>query len=153
MHLCPRLQIVFGTFALACAFVLASPRDTRAQNNESSRPVARLITDNPSYNRARRPGEASEDVNVAAAGPTLEQANPIERRAFDQTNAERAKNGLPLLRWDPDLCRMARSQSERMAKRGYLSHTLDGLRLRARGRAVGISHYTVLGENIAYNFG
>jgi len=153
MHLYPRLQIVFGTFALVCAFVLASPRDVRAQNNESSRPVARLITDNPSYNRARRAGETSEDVTVAAAGPTLEQANPIERRAFDQTNAERAKNGLPSLRWDPDLCRMARSQSERMAKQGYLSHTLDGLRLRERARAVGIAHYTVLGENIAYNFG
>ena len=153
MHLYPRLQVVFGTVALACAFFLVSPHHVLAQNNEPSRPVARLITDNPSYSRARRGAETSEDVIIAAPGPTLEQANPIERRAFDQTNAERAKNGLPSLKWDPDLCRMARSQSERMAKRGYLAHTLDGLRLRDRARAVGIAHYTVLGENIAYNFG
>jgi uncharacterized protein YkwD len=153
MHLYPRLQIAFGTFALGCAFVLVSSGDVRAQNKESSRPVARLVTDNPSYNRPSRADETSEEVTVAAARPTLEQANPIERRAFDQTNAERTKNGLPSLRWDPDLCRMARSQSERMAKQGYLSHTLDGLRLRDRARAVGIAHYTVLGENIAYNFG
>src|ERR1044072_3681833 len=149
----PLLQIEFSTFAPACAFVVVFPHDARPQNNESTRPVARLITDNPSYSRARRGAETSEDVIIAAPGPTLEQANPIERRAFDQTNAERAKNGLPSLRWDPDLCRMARSQSERMAKQGYLSHTLDGLRLRDRARAVGIAHYTVLGENIAYNFG
>ena len=66
MHLYPRLQIVFVMFALTCAFVLASARDVRAQNNESSRPVARLITDNPSYNRARRAGETSGGVPVAA---------------------------------------------------------------------------------------
>jgi len=147
----PRLQIAFGMFALACALVLVSARDADAQEKQSARPVARLITDNPSS--ARRVSETPEPISVAASGPTLEQANPIERRAFEQTNAERAKNGLPPLRWDADLCRMARSQSERMAKQGYLSHSLDGLRLRDRARAVGIAHYTVLGENIAYNFG
>ena len=152
MYLYSRLGILFAAFGLACLVVLMS-HNANAQTKEPSRPVARLITDNPSYNRPSRADETSEEVTVAAARPTLEQANPIERRAFDQTNAERAKNGLPSLRWDPDLCRMARSQSERMAKQGYLSHTLDGLRLRDRARAVGIAHYTVLGENIAYNFG
>jgi uncharacterized protein YkwD len=152
MHLYPRFQIVFGMFALACCVVLVSHDEVNAQDKQP-RPVARLITDNPSFSRARRVGETSEPVSVAASGPTLEQANSIERRAFDQTNLERVKNGLPALMWDPDLCRMARSQSERMAKQGYLSHSLDGLRLRERARAVGIAHYTVLGENIAYNFG
>src|SRR6478672_9979798 len=153
MHFFARLQIVLGMLALACSVVAVSQPDEIAQDKQSSRPVARLITDNPSYTRPRRTNETPEPVSVAAAGPSLEQANPIERRAFEQTNAERAKNGLPALKWDPDLCRMARSQSERMAKQGYLSHTLDGLRLRDRARAVGIAHYTVLGENIAYNFG
>ena len=153
MHFYRRVQIVFGIFAVACSIVLVSHDEVNAQDKQPSRPVARLITDNPSYTRARRVDERSEAVSAATSGPTLEQANPIERRAFDQTNAERAKNGLPSLVWDPDLCRMARSQSERMAKQGYLSHSLDGLRLRDRARAVGIAHYTVLGENIAYNFG
>ena len=153
MNLYSRLRIPFGMFALACLVVLASHYDAQAQDKAPSRPVARLITDNPSYTRARPEGDTSEAVSVAASGPAFEQANPIERRAFEQTNAERAKNGLPALRWDPDLCRMARSQSERMARQGYLSHSLDGLRLRDRARAVGIAHYTVLGENIAYNFG
>jgi uncharacterized protein YkwD len=151
MHYYPRVRILFGTFVLVCSFVFVSAQAANAQDKESSRPVARLITDNPSY--TRRVSETSEPVSVPSAGPTFEQANPIERRAFEQTNAERAKSGLPALVWDPDLCRMARSQSERMAKQGYLSHSLDGLRLRDRARAVGIAHYTVLGENIAYNFG
>jgi len=41
-----------------------------------------------------------------------------------------------------------------MARLGYLSHvTPDGQRLRDRARAVGITRYTALGENIAYNLG
>jgi len=138
--------------AAVCALVMVLHSDVSAQVKEPTRPVARLITDNPSYSRARRVDETPEPA-ANAMGPTLEQANPIERRAFEQTNAERVKNGLPAFVWDPDLCRMARSQSERMAKQGYLSHSLDGLRLRERARAVGIAHYAVLGENIAYNFG
>ena len=49
---------------------------------------------------------------------------------------------------------MARSNSENMARLGYFSHeTPQGQKLRDRARAAGIIHYTVLGENIAYNFG
>jgi len=41
-----------------------------------------------------------------------------------------------------------------MARRGYFAHlTPDGLRLRDRARAAGITHYQLLGENIAYNLG
>jgi Uncharacterized protein with SCP/PR1 domains len=151
MRLCLPLRLL-ATCAAVCALVFVSHDNAGAQVKEPSRPVARLITDNPSYTRARDANETPEPA-ANVLGPKLEQANPIERRAFEQTNAERAKNGLPALVWDPDLCRMARSQSERMAKQGYLSHSLDGLRLRERARAVGIAHYAILGENIAYNFG
>jgi uncharacterized protein YkwD len=82
------------------------------------------------------------------------EANPIERRAFEETNRERVKNGLPEFAWDPELCRMARNHSEDMARQGYFSHiSPNGQRLRDRARAVGIVHYQVLGENIAYNLG
>jgi uncharacterized protein YkwD len=151
MRRCLRLRLL-AICAVVCALVFVFHDKATAQVKEPSRPVARLITDNPSYTRARRATETPE-LAPSVLGPTLDQANPIERRAFEQTNAERAKNGLPALVWDSDLCKMARSQSERMAKQGYLSHSLDGLRLRERARAVGIAHYTVLGENIAYNFG
>jgi uncharacterized protein YkwD len=80
--------------------------------------------------------------------------NAIEKRAFEQTNIVRIKNGLPPLAWDGDVCRMARTHSENMSREGFFSHaTPEGLRLRDRARLVGIIHYSVLGENIAYNQG
>ena len=41
-----------------------------------------------------------------------------------------------------------------MVRRGYFSHEMpDGARLKDRALAVGIPHFRVLGENIAYNQG
>ncbi len=90
----------------------------------------------------------------AEPNPSLDEANPVERRAFEQTNLERVKNGLPPFVWDAGLCRMARDHSEHMARQGFFSHlSPGGLRLRDRARSVGIVRYAVLGENIAYNLG
>jgi uncharacterized protein YkwD len=111
-------------------------------------PVSRLIT---------RFAVTKPAVNVTttpSASPSLAEANEIERRAFEQTNAVRIKNGLPALEWDADVCRMARVHSENMSRLNFFAHvTPNGLRLRDRARAVGIVTYTVLGENIAYNQG
>ena len=146
--------VSIGIVAVACACALFLCRPVNAQVQES-RPVARLITTEPTYSGPRR---ANVDVapvttTVAVSNLTFDHANPIERRVFEQTNLERAKNGLPPFVWDPVLCLMARTQSENMAKVGYLSHSPEGMRMRERARAVGIVHYKVLGENIAYNFG
>jgi uncharacterized protein YkwD len=123
--------------------------------NLQGRPVARLITATPSSLRPRRVSlNERAEPSVAVASPSLDDANSIERRAFEQTNIERVKKGLPALLWDADLCRMARKHSENMARRGFFSHvTPEGIRLRDRAIAVGISSFTVLGENIAYNLG
>lgn len=44
--------------------------------------------------------------------------------------------------------------SEDMAQRGYFAHeTPEGLEPKDRGRALGILHFRVLGENIAFNKG
>jgi uncharacterized protein YkwD len=89
-----------------------------------------------------------------AQDPGSMKPNDIEKRAFEQTNLERMKNGLPPFVWDADICRMARTHSENMAQHRYFSHvTPDGLRLRDRARVAGILRYSVLGENIAYNQG
>lgn len=108
---------------------------------QESRPVARLIT-------------SLAPVTTPAAPPAMVEPNAIEKRAFEQTNLMRAQNGLPPLTWDGDVCRMARIHSESMSREGYFAHvTPDGLRLRDRAKVVGILHYAVLGENIAYNQG
>jgi uncharacterized protein YkwD len=127
-----------------------------------------MITATPNYSRPRRvtadPNATTASKNVPTArtaavaaiatSPSLDEANPIEKRAFEETNRERAKNGLPPFVWDAELCRMARKHSADMGKQGYFSHlSSDGRRLRDRAKEVGIVHYQMLGENIAYNLG
>ena len=90
----------------------------------------------------------------AAFAQDTSTANDIEKRAFEQTNAERIKNGLPPFTWDADLGRLSRTYSETMSRLGFFAHvTPDGKRLPDRARAAGIRHYSVLGENLAYNQG
>ena len=129
--------------------------------NLQPRPVARLMSEpgaDASYSRPRRvtlAGSSATTSKAAAATlPTLDDANAVERRAFEQTNAARAENGLPPLVWDPELCRMARAHSERMALQGFFSHeTPEGSQLKERAHESGILHFRVIGENIAYNKG
>ncbi|MEO7971219.1 MAG: CAP domain-containing protein [bacterium] len=86
--------------------------------------------------------------------PAFEDATTIERTAFDKTNEARVQNGLQPLAWDPLLCKMARMHSEDMARRGYFAHeTPEGLEPKDRGRALGLLHFRVLAENIAFNKG
>lgn len=107
----------------------------------TSQPVARLIT-------------SMAPVTARSASAALVEPNMIEKRAFDETNVIRVKNGLPPFVWDSDVCRMARTHSENMSRLGFFSHvTPEGLRLRDRARVAGILQFSVLGENIAFNQG
>src|SRR6185503_9789901 len=124
------------------------------------RPVARLMSEPMAESRNSRPRRISLDASVGtsksvnSSSPALEDANAVERRAFEQTNVARAKNGLPTLVWDRELCRLAREHSEQMARLGYFAHeTPDGLQLKERAHVSGILHFRVIGENIAYNKG
>lgn len=147
-----RHRFLFFTFIFVGISILTTSEITNAQT-ATTPPVARLITATPAYTRPRRVNSVNE-ASATAASPSFDEANPIERKAFEETNRERIQNGLPPLVWDADLCRMARENSEKMARRGYFSHvTPDGLRMRDRARAVGITHFQLLGENIAYNLG
>ena len=115
--------------------VSAAAQEARPQ------PVARLITSG-----------APVSAMFSSAAPV--EPNEIEKRAFEQTNLVRVKNGLAPFAWDADICRMARTHSENMSRQRYFSHvTPSGLRLRDRARAAGILRFSVLGENIAYTQG
>ncbi|HKG48114.1 MAG TPA: CAP domain-containing protein [Pyrinomonadaceae bacterium] len=91
-------------------------------------------------------------VKTTPAAPV--EPNDIEKRAFEQTNLVRVKNGLQPLTWDNDVCRMARIHSESMSRNHFFSHvTPEGMRLKDRARAAGILQFSTLGENIAYTQG
>ena len=124
------------------ALILLATCQLAFGQESKSQPVARLIT------------SLAPVTRVSTAPPAAVEPNEIEKRAFEQTNLIRVKNGLPALAWDGDVCRMARIHSESMSRQGYFAHvTPEGLRLRDRARLVGIVRYAVVGENIAYNQG
>jgi len=121
---------------LAIAMLLFCGSASQFQGQEvSGRPVARLIV-------------------TKISNASIEEPNRIERSAFDRTNDQRVRVGLPRLEWDAALCRMARHHSEAMAHAGYFSHeTPEGLRLKDRAREAGIAQFRLIAENIAYNHG
>lgn len=156
-----RRQFVSSFITLACvAFSLLAAAQSSLAQSPQGQPVARLISSSlsNSISRPRRVAEnpAVTSANVAAAVslPAFENASTIERTAFEKTNEARVQNGLQLLAWDPLLCKMARMHSEDMARRGYFAHeTPEGLEPKDRSRALGLLHFRVLAENIAFNKG
>lgn len=137
--------VSFLSFLFVCSIT-----DVCAQTQRMV-PTARLLTMPSEVTALSRPRRVST-ISTNATSPV--EANDIERRAFESTNVARVKNGLTPLVWSAALCQVARSHSESMVRRGYFDHeSPDGERLRDRVRAVGIAHFRVLGENIAYNQG
>lgn len=118
------------------------------------RPVARMVSTSADISRPRKvTSEVKPAIVNASASLTLEDANSIERRAFEQTNAIRIQHGLQPFVWDSQACRLARAHSENMSRLGFFSHsTPEGQRLKDRARLAGI-RYQVIAENIAYNMG
>ncbi len=101
-------------------------------------------------------------VPPASPSPSVQRRTPIdlpklEKQVHDRVNKERARRGLPTMRWDDALCRIARSHSKDMAKRNYFGHTSpDGRSYAQRylqaGYACGVTVNGVLhrgGENIS----
>lgn len=145
------LSFTLKSTFLGLLFLL--PLSYAEAQNSATPPVARLISSNADLYHRPRLSETTES-KAEIVSPTLSEASDIERRAFELTNVNRLRNGLPELTWDAELCRMAREHSERMARQKFFSHaTPNGERLKDRARAVGIGRFRVLAENIAYNQG
>lgn len=77
------------------------------------------------------------------------QVSAFEQKVVDLTNQERAKQGLPALKLDTELSKVAKAKSQDMNSKGYFSHTsptygspFDMM------KQFGISYRTA-GENIA----
>jgi uncharacterized protein YkwD len=138
-------------FLFMAAAVLVCVLNVGAQTAE--RPVARLVSSNLDTASSRRRTEVKNSTAATSSLSSLSEANSIERRAFEQTNAARKQNGLEPFVWDAELWRLARTHSENMARLNFFSHsTPEGMQLKDRVRAAGI-RYQVIAENIAYNMG
>lgn len=62
-------------------------------------------------------------ANPAKTTQTTSALSAYEQKVVDLTNQERAKNGLPALKIDSTLSKMAHEKSRDMSANGYFSHT------------------------------
>ena len=101
-------------------------------------------------------------MNSLTVNPTSDESVPLgfthqdpeirpdlEARMLVLVNNERAKAGLPALRADPEMTRVARAHSRDMFARGYFAHlTPEGRTPFDRMRSSGV-RFLVAGENLA----
>ncbi|WIL48693.1 CAP domain-containing protein [Bacillus bombysepticus] len=116
---------------------------------EVQKPEAQKPAEN---NNTQKPAEQKPAEQKPAEQKPAEEAKSLsefEQRVVELTNAERAKQGLPALKIDTELSKVARIKSEDMQKNHYFDHNsptygspFDMM------KKFGIS-YTSAGENIA----
>lgn len=95
-------------------------------------------------------GNSTNTTNTAVPAAVIS----LEEQVFLAVNRIREENGLPLLSWGRDLTEVARTHSQDMAQREYLSHvTPEGDNLLKRIGRGGIVNWSRLSENLASNFG
>ncbi|HFJ9510119.1 CAP domain-containing protein [Bacillus cereus group sp. MYBK245-2] len=110
-----------------------------AQKPEAQKPAENNNTQKPAEQKPAEQKPAEEAKSLSE----------FEQRVVELTNAERAKQGLPALKIDTELSKVARIKSEDMQKNNYFDHNsptygspFDMM------KKFGIS-YTSAGENIA----
>ena len=91
---------------------------------------------------------------ISSAKPSAAQVLDLEKLAFSLINQKRAEIGLAPLAWNDDVAKIARLHSENMARFNFFSHQgIDGKMVNDRADSLGITKWTAMGENIAYNRG
>ncbi len=79
--------------------------------------VSELIKANP---QIKNPAliYVGQKINI----PSIDDVKTLEQQVIDLVNKQRANYGLPLLKGNWELCRVARYKSQDMINRGYFSH-------------------------------
>ena len=124
------------------------PGQQPTENVVTEQPTAKPETQKPAENNnTQKPAEQKPAEQKPAE--EAKSLSEFEQRVVELTNAERAKQGLPALKIDTELSKVARVKSEDMQKNNYFDHNsptygspFDMM------KKFGIS-YTSAGENIA----
>lgn len=64
-----------------------------------------------------------QQTNTNTNSSTTSQVSAFEQKVVELTNQERAKQGLPALKLDTELSKVAKTKSQDMKNKGYFSHT------------------------------
>lgn len=75
----------------------------------------------------------------------------LEQDTFQLINVERGLAGLPALKWNEKVAKLARLHSQNMADHNFFSHKgSDGSMVDARADKLGLGNWQAIGENIAF---
>lgn len=79
--------------------------------------VSELIQANPQISNPSQiyPGQK---INI----PSIDDVKSLEQKVIDLVNQQRANNGLPALKANWEICRVARYKSQDMINKGYFAH-------------------------------
>jgi uncharacterized protein YkwD len=84
--------------------------------------VAVLSCTSPSTDAPPAPPAAVPSAPVRKQGPRI-SVHELEKRVHERVNKERRKHGLPTMRWDDALGRIAAKHSKDMSVKHYFGHT------------------------------
>ncbi len=147
----------FITISAAILFVFTVNHFSQTAQAEKTSSVAAFVTDKDAEDAGlvRKRSVQSETVKIVyPVKPTAVEVLDYEKLAFSLINQKRAENNLPPLAWSDELARLARLHSENMVKFNFFSHKgADGKMVDDRADSLGITRWTAMGENIAYNRG
>lgn len=146
----------FAALLLAAATALSFSTAAFAQetDRQTQSSVAAFVRDADLESGAAR----QRVVAGAKSAPSSESARidiaALEREAFAQINRERARFGVGPVEWSDACARVARMHSDNMSAFGFFSHRgRDGKMVDDRADSSGLTKWTAIGENIAYNRG
>ncbi len=155
MNLKSFLSISIFFFALFfCAFSDTSPAQTI--NTEKSDTVVSYINDKAEDSGKIRKRVVQSEVSNKSIfeSPNANQLLEFEKITFALINQKRVKSGLQPLIWSDEVAKIARLHSENMAKYDFFGHRgVDGKMVNDRADSLGLTKWTAMGENIAFNRG
>ena len=148
----------FKFIAISAFFLISFSTNLTAQTIKSEKTVsvAAYVRDkDEDAGLVRKRVVQPEIVRVNSSGkPSASQILELEKFAFTAINQKRAEIGLPPLLWSDEVAKIARLHSENMVKYSFFSHQgIDGKRVDGRADSFGLTRWTTIGENIAYNRG
>lgn len=145
------LKNYLSTYAVLCALILAafsanlSGQTIQVEKNGSVADfdeVAGIIR------------KRTVEREKSSLKPSEIQIYELEKLAFSLANQKRADNGLTPVEWNDEVAKVARLHSENMVKFKFFAHTgIDGKNVDGRADSFGLTKWTLIGENIAYNRG
>ncbi|WP_419393791.1 CAP domain-containing protein [Cytobacillus praedii] len=102
------------------------PAQTQAQKpaqTQTQKP-AQAQTQKPAQTQTQKPAQTQtqKPAQTQPSTPASSSVSAYEQKVLELTNQERAKNGVPALKLDVELSKVARTKSADMKAKGYFDH-------------------------------